>query len=170
MNRYDTSENPKAEISLEPKGLTEKQKRMFREWIALGDKCDKAKTAALFDEFGTVLDHDVYLYRGVCIRHDLSRGLQCNFLNSIVEGGIIDNSTRYTSTAADINRAYESSESGFNTTYILKIKVPKGTRVLDIRHYYTTGNCDEFVLPPSSYKVNHIDYSTGIVDCDFISQ
>ena len=26
----------------------------------------------------------------------------------------------------------------------------------------------EIVVPPSSYKVNKIDYTTGIGDCDFI--
>ena len=145
--------------------MTDKQKRLLREWVQFGNK-KKQSLDEVFDDLGTVLDHDVYLYRGVCVRPDLNASKQCNFLNSIVEGGIIDNGTNYNATATNINKSYDFS-GGFGQYYVLKIKVPKGTKVMDMRHYYKSG-FDEIVLPPCKYKVNHIDYATGIVDCDFI--
>ena len=162
---YDEEVNKPANIPFKKKELTEYQNEKLRAWVEHGTAhC----VEPIFDELGTVLEHDVYLYRCVSKRSEFSLAGQksnCDFLNTIKPGSIIDNGNSYRSTASNINNTLDYSTT-FGHSYILKIKVPKGTKVLDMRHW--KDKATEVVLPPSSYKVNKIDYTTGIVDCDFI--
>ena len=162
---YDEEVNKPADIPFKKKELTDYQEYQLRAWYDKGaDSCIEP----IFDELGTVLDHDVYLYRCVTIRADNSLAGQknnCDFLNTIKPGSIIDNGSHYNSTASNINNTLDYSTT-FGHSYILKIKVPKGTKVLDMRRM--KDKATEVVMPPCSYKVNKIDYTTGIVDCDFI--
>ncbi len=164
--KYDETVNKPADIPFKHRELTQFQKNQLSGWY---NKGQDAYLNPIFDELGTVLDHDVYLYRCVTVRGDayLTPGLeeaQAKFLNTIKEGAVINNN-KYTSTASNINNTLDLGDC-FGKQYILKIKVPKGTKVMDMRHNKPTAT--EIVLPPCSYKVNKIDYTTGIVDCDFI--
>ena len=167
--KYNENENKVADIPFKQKELTEFQKNQLNGWYSKGEtECLKP----IFNDLCTQLEQDVYVYRCVTVRSDgLNISKQCNFLNSIKEGSLINNGDKYTSTAKNINNVLDYSTT-FGQSYVLKIKIPKGTKVLDMRHRSSLvagrKSADEIVIPPCSYKVNKIDYTTGIVDCDFI--
>ena len=164
--KYDVAKNKTADIPFTQRDdLTDYEKYQLRAWY---NKGEKECIEPIFDNVGTVLDHDVDLYRCVTVRAENPIPIQqkqCDFLNSIKEGGTISNANKYTSTAKDPNRILNYGMT-YGQSYMLKVRVPKGTKVLDMRNFKE--NVDEIVLPPSSYKINKIDYTTGIVECDFV--
>ncbi len=172
--KLDEVENPTADIPFKKRELSEFQGTQLRGWY---NKGEAGYLKPIFDDLATELDHDVILYRKIQVNTAYAGGQPCSsadnceFLNSIKEGGIINNTNKYTSTAKSINNVQGYSPF-YGQEYILKIKVPKGTKVLDMRNYSSMypkkKDLDEIVLPPSSYKVNKINYTTGIIDCDFI--
>ena len=163
-----SSNIPKTEIPIEIKDLSETDKVYIRSWYNHGNAlADDPVFAELFDRVGTTLAKDAVLYRCVAARaNDGIDSGSINFLNTIQEGAVIDNTGRYNSAASHPNDALDYSIS-YGQSYVLKINVPQGTKVLDMRACGQRIN--EYVLPKNTkYRVKSIDYKTGIVECDLV--
>ena len=157
---------PKAEIPLKQVDLDHWTDNQLGNWI---DKGKSSFISGIFDDVATTLENDVYLYRGIGIRDDASFKMQLNYLNNIKEGAILDNTNKFISTAKSIEYSslYRSGlKYSSGTSYVLKIKVPKGTKAVDMR--IKESGMDEMVLKPHKLKITHIDQLTGVVDCEYI--
>ena len=166
INKANSGKFPKADIPFEDKHFDSVQESILNSWIWTAPTHNHFD--GIFDEMSTTINHDTYLYRGVTIRHGMNEGVQVDFLNTIKEGEIIDNSGRYTSNAGDFENAssYSNIGSYFGQRYTLKIKVPKGTKVIDARN--ADSALDEFILPSHKLQIKSIDYKTGVVECEYI--
>ena len=103
------------------------------------------------------LKQDAYVYRAVSA--GLSRD-DIKFMESIKEGAIITDKA-FVSTAKDVDAQFKHF-LGFGNSMALRIKLPKGTKGLNV-------NYSEFVLPRGAQiKVNKIDRVNGIADCEYI--
>ena len=159
-----SAEFPKAEIEFKDRTLTTFEENQLRHWI------DDGKNWALddvYDNLSIPLSNDTYLYRGVSTRGG-SYKMETDFLNTIKEGAIIDNSNKYISTAKGVEYASSYRNESFKAgqSYLLKIKVPKDTQVLDMR--LSDPNFDEIALQPHKLKVTKIDYNSGVVECEYM--
>lgn len=165
-------------IPIEKMNLNEREMRLLDEYFNFGTKHFKGENLdelnALFEKIGTVLEEDTILYRGVSTRGELGLNTKnTEFLNSIKEGSVIGNEDMHYSTSNNPNVAdgYGPNRGLFEQGYILKINVPKGTKVVDMRHRRpnVTRDTGEFVLPQGvQLKVTKIDYETGVVECEYI--
>lgn len=163
----------KSEVKFEKADLTAEEDALLYGWYKDGmallkNEKNAEEFAQLFDKAGTVLTQDTPLYRCVTLRADGGINLDnVKFLNTIKEGAVIDNAGRYTSTASHPNNALNYGAT-FEQNYVLKINVPAGTKVLDMRNC-SQRKIDEFILPKGAqYVVKNIDYKTGIVECDLV--
>lgn len=103
------------------------------------------------------LKHDAYVYRAVS-GHIFADDIK--FIESIKEGVIITDKA-FVSTAKDVDAQFKHF-LGFGNSMALRIKLPKGTKGLNV-------NYSEFVLPRGAQiKVNKIDRVNGIADCEYI--
>ena len=103
------------------------------------------------------LKHDAYVYRAVS-GHIFADDIK--FIESIKEGAIITDKA-FVSTAKDVDAQFKHF-LGFGNSMALRIKLPKGTKGLNV-------NYSEFVLPRGAQiKVNKIDRVNGIADCEYI--
>lgn len=166
-SEFDYNVHPKANIPLVTKELTDVQNRQLSSW-RWSSSPHRAHLDPVFDDVAMTLQDDVFLYRGLRVVHGYNDHLQ--YFNNIKPGAIIDNSNRYISTAQDISSAYSYSkqvDGAFGQQYVLKIKVPQGSKCID--HRISDSGFDEITLPPNKLKVISVDYCTGIVECEYIS-
>ena len=155
---------PEAKIEFKQKNLTTLQKNSLNHWI------DDGKNWALdgiYDDLCIPLEKDTCLYRGISTRGGNYKK-EIDFLNTIKEGAIIDNSNKFISTAKGVEYAssYRNESYKAGQSYMLKIKVPKDTSILDMR--LSDYNLDEVVLRPHKLKVTQIDYNIGVVECEYM--
>ena len=163
----DVSKYPKSNIPFVKKELTDIQRAQLSGWTWSG--AHPVRIEGLFEDLAITISNDTYLYRGISMNQNDKKVV--DYFNNIKVGSIIDNSKRYMSAAQNVETtfAYSTAQSsGFNQHYFLKIKVPKGTKVIDNR--ISQGmSFDEVILPPNKLKVTSIDYNTGVVECEYVA-
>lgn len=173
--------------------LSEKEEDMLKKYYEYGSGYFKNETEwingqkhtnnyrdefnQLFNKIATTLDEDYTVYRGVGVRRDCSKDLtkQKEFLNTIKVGAILNNDLQSsTATGAAWANGYSGggAMSVFENGYILKIKLPKGSRVMDMRNINKNSHSNkeaEIVLPENAQlRITAVDYQSGIVECEYI--
>ena len=115
------------------------------------------------------LENDAVVYRGIVTNHD---GNVLDFSREYYAGNTVEDKA-YVSTSR--NAAETIAQFGEKSGYVLKIKLPAGTRGLDCRRFtmldLPNGANAEFILPRGSkFRINSVDEQNKLIDADYILQ
>lgn len=123
------------------------------------------------------LEEEAYVYRGIRTQKIWDDFSELDFAKDLAEGNILEDKA-YVSTArvyGDLLAQVDPHNfSGHNNSgYIMRIKLPKGTKGLDCRRSIGKdldgGYNAEFILPRNSqFRIKAIDKSQRIIECEYI--
>ena len=165
-------------LPVQKANLTEQEERLLETYYQEGASyLSEYDEMTLYDVVrkSKPLDQDYVVYRTISAGRG-SSNFNSAFIDEIKEGGIITRGT-WTSTATEYDWAclqfhpdFASSGKTGGKGYVMRIKLPKGTKGIDMRGTSVrNGNQSEFMLPPNSQiKVNKIDHANQILECEYI--
>lgn len=115
------------------------------------------------------LPKDAVVYRGIVTKHDDN---VLDFSREYYAGNIVEDKA-YVSTSRNAEETI--AQFGEKSGYVMKIKLPAGTKGLDCRRFTTldlpNGANAEFILPRGSkFRINSVDDQYKIIEADYILQ
>ncbi len=125
------------------------------------------------------LEEDVYVLRGVRTKDLFGNHKALSFVeddldvgDTIIDKGFVSTSRVYDTELASVDPLL-LAEPLRNSGYIMRIRVPKGTKGLDCRRLAQVesdkGQNSTFILPADSeFKITGWDFPRRILDCDYI--
>ena len=149
----------------------------MRAGIDVSDVDEVKRLMRLIDE-AEPLEEDTYVYRGIRTRELWGEHKELDFAKDMEVGDTLkDRAFVSTSRSYDVDLAATDpknlEERLQNCGFIMRIKLPKGTKGLDCRRCSMV-NSDRginavYILPPGAeFKIRAFDYPRRIIACDYI--